>query len=127
MTRINVVDPQELTNAHLMAEYRELPRIFTLVKNAQSKGKRPKDFNVDTYRLGAGHCTFFYKRLAWLQERYNELVKELYRRDFNINPIRTFSLLEGLDHYWFGWYSVTTEALQENRERIAKRLSGDKL
>lgn len=126
MTRINVVPVEELTNQHLMAEYRELPRIFTLVKKAQEKGKRPVDFTVETYRLGKGHVHFFYKRLAWLQERYNELVKELYRRDFNINPIRTFSLLEGLDHYWFGWYSVTTEALQENRERIAKRLSGDK-
>jgi hypothetical protein len=26
MTRINVVPVQELTNKHLMAEYRELPR-----------------------------------------------------------------------------------------------------
>lgn len=109
-----------------MAEYRELPRIFTLVKNAQAKGRRPVDFTVDTYRLGTGHVTFFYKRLSWLQNRYNELVHELYERGYKINPIRVCDLLAGLDHCWFGWYDPTPKALKENRERIAKRLSGDK-
>lgn len=30
MTRINVVDPRDLTDEHLFAEWRELPRVFTL-------------------------------------------------------------------------------------------------
>jgi hypothetical protein len=31
VTRINLVDPKELSRQHLVAEYRELPRIFNYV------------------------------------------------------------------------------------------------
>jgi deoxyribonuclease (pyrimidine dimer) len=41
MTRINVVPPRELTRQHLIAEYRELPRVFGLVKKAAARGERP--------------------------------------------------------------------------------------
>lgn len=33
MTRINLLPPAQLADQHLIAEYRELPRIFTLVKS----------------------------------------------------------------------------------------------
>lgn len=60
MTRINLVPVSELSDQHLIAEYRELPRIFNLVLNAQYKGKYPLDFKIsDTYLLGTGHVTFF--------------------------------------------------------------------
>ena len=32
MTRINVVPPRLLLDEHLLAEYRELPRVFALAK-----------------------------------------------------------------------------------------------
>ena len=34
MTRINTIDPANLTDQHLMAEARELPRVFALVMSA---------------------------------------------------------------------------------------------
>ena len=43
MTRINCVPPSELTVQHLVAEYRELPRIFALVRAAIARGERPDD------------------------------------------------------------------------------------
>ena len=43
MTRINGIPPQELTGPHLVAEYRELPRIFALVRAAAARGARPED------------------------------------------------------------------------------------
>lgn len=43
MTRINCVAPIELTTKHLVAEYRELPRIYNLVRAAIKRGERPSD------------------------------------------------------------------------------------
>ena len=60
MTRINCVPPSELTVQHLVAEYRELPRIFALVRAAIARGERPDDTrNPTEYRLGSGHVRFF--------------------------------------------------------------------
>ena len=37
MTRINLVPVEELSNQHLMAEYRELPRIPNAIKSNRAK------------------------------------------------------------------------------------------
>lgn len=38
MTRINLVDPSTLHTKHLIAEYRELPRVFALAEAAAFRG-----------------------------------------------------------------------------------------
>lgn len=56
MTRINLVDPVILSDKHLMAEYRELPRIFTAVTKLVDKNIRPHDVDIpEKYVLGKGH------------------------------------------------------------------------
>lgn len=131
MTRINVVPPSELTNQHLLAEYREIVRPFALVRNAQNKGVNK--YNLHTkykipseYTLGTGHVVFMYNKLGFLLKRYNQLQAEMLSRGFDINPVPYKALMEGLRAEWFGDYIPTTQALEINRERIAKRLSGDK-
>ena len=37
MTRINVVDPSELHNKHLMGELHEITRVYGLVRKAQDR------------------------------------------------------------------------------------------
>lgn len=60
MTRINCIPPRELSREHLIAEYRELPRIFALVRAAIARGESPDDpRNPTSYTLGAGHVRFF--------------------------------------------------------------------
>lgn len=55
MTRINLVPPEELSRQHLVAEYRELPRIFALVRAAQGKGLKPANIKAPAvYVLGRG-------------------------------------------------------------------------
>lgn len=39
MTCINLVDPSTLHSKHLLAEYRELPRVFKLVEAAEKRGQ----------------------------------------------------------------------------------------
>lgn len=41
MTRVNVVDPSLLSDKHLGAEYRELPRVFGEVKRKIAMGAKP--------------------------------------------------------------------------------------
>lgn len=56
MTRINAsIKPLELTNAHLLAEIRELPRILNTVKS----GKAKVENKTDVFKLGSNHTTFF--------------------------------------------------------------------
>lgn len=123
MTRINLVPPSELSRLHLIAEYRELPRIFGLADKAMKRGEKPDDKrNPQAYALGSGHCRFFYPRLRFLQIRQYQLIREMLTR--GMNPLftdvpgpETF----GHDHVWWKNYEPTPEALALNRARILER------
>lgn len=83
MTRINLVDPEALTNAHLQGEYKEISRVFTLVSNNLVKGKKVTSFNIPlSYCLGPGHVTFFYNKLGFVLDRYRQLYVEMRSREF---------------------------------------------
>ena len=88
MTRVNLVAPQQLTDQHLFAEYREITRLFVQVKNALDKypAKTVLAKIPPTYRLGTGHVLFFYDKLAFIEKRYFLLKDEVLARGFNITP-----------------------------------------
>lgn len=82
MTRINCIPPSELTRQHLLAEYRELPRVFTLAKAYWDKhGCLPPDM-PDQYMLGKGHVKFFYNKLGYLHLRFTEIVTTMLDRGY---------------------------------------------
>ena len=117
MTRINCTPPAELSNLHLLAEYRELPRVFGYVRRCVDRGVTPED--PGRYVLGAGHVKFFAWRLGYLAHRQSALVEELQGRGFN--PQFTAGLAAQFqdipDHYWAHWTPDET-ALVVNRARI---------
>lgn len=87
MTRINLLPVTQLTDQHLIAEYRELPRIFALARRDADIPKR--------FVLGKGHVTFFYDKLLFLELRLKRLIDECLKRgikiqntdvSFNIDP-----------------------------------------
>lgn len=123
VTRINVVPTSELTNLHLLAEYRELPRVFTY---ARSKGESVIPDVPQEYTLGKGHVKFFANRLTYCMDRYVGLCNELDKRGYRTFPVNMKDLLKGVSISRFNDYKPTQKALLVNRERIAKRLSGDK-
>lgn len=117
MTRINVVPPSELCDQHLIAEYRELPRVFGLARllpNRQSL----------TYVLGPGHVKFFYDKLAWLYGRQRKLVEEMKRRGFN-PQFEVESLQQKFQKtnpdLWNDWAPTSTD-LEINRARLSAKL-----
>jgi hypothetical protein len=77
MTRINVgVEPSELCDQHLIAEYRELPRLW----NFQSKSKPPSNF-----KLGTGHVLWCVQYQGMLADRYVAIVQEMKARGFSVS------------------------------------------
>lgn len=128
MTRINCVPVTELTDKHLVAEYRELPRIFGRTYAYQERGGNPASLAVHgqpkEYVLGKGHVIFFYTRLKWCVRRFFELVEEMQRRGFK--PQYTLPPIVSGDCRleWYGDWEVTPEALAINRARIEDRLNG---
>lgn len=124
MTRINCVPVQELTDAHLGAEYRELPRVFGLVRAAIKRGERPNDPRYPRdYTLGSGHVLFFYPRLAWVQDRYDQIVSECFVRERAVRFTECDT--HGIGHEWFGAWQPRDLDFAINRARIAARLRGD--
>lgn len=81
MTRINIgIPPAELTNKHLIAEHREIKRIPNCIgKGKYSMSNQPKEFT-----LGTGHVKFFYDKLLYLKNRYEQLYQECIHRGFNV-------------------------------------------
>lgn len=123
MTRVNCIPPRELTREHLIAEYRELPRIFALVKAASERGERPDDRrNPRAYTLGAGHCRFFYPRCAWLAERYASLVAEMVARGYRPQFLTLAPVATAIPPEWWGSWEPDDAAMAINRARITERL-----
>lgn len=115
MTRINLIPPCELCDKHLLAEYRELPRIFHLA--------RPCSDAPDKYVLGKGHVKFFYDKLAFLINRQRQIIDECLKRGFKIQH-KEVNLVLGSDRIdLYNDYNPTQEAIALNRARIAERLS----
>jgi|SRR5690606_3044651 len=122
MTRINCIPPQQLSRAHLVAEYRELPRIFALVRAAIQRGEKPTDpRNPQVYTLGRGHVRFFYPRLGYLVERQQAIIAEMIARGYNPSFRSTDHLLEGIPADWCSNWQPTEDAVAINCARISER------
>jgi deoxyribonuclease (pyrimidine dimer) len=122
MTRINVVPVEELCNQHLFAEWRELPRIYTLINNRNGEVS-PSEIPLN-YVLGSGHVKFFYDKLGFLTKRHGELTAELLKRNYNIGSYEafTFTIPENkLKFIWNNWKPSDVD-LKINRERIKDRM-----
>lgn len=120
MTRINVVPPSELIREHLIAEYRELPRMFDMIhKNA---GTYRKDIPSE-YTLGTGHMKFFLDKAVFLVKRQRSLIEEMQRRGYKPNFTDPEKFLDGLPKRLLQDWTPTEKAMRINRERIADRIA----
>lgn len=74
MTRINLIYPGYLHSKHLIAEYRELQRVFKLA--------RPLKEPIPEYVMGKGHVKFFYDKLDYLMNRQRMIYAEMVYRGY---------------------------------------------
>ena len=77
MVRINLINPQNLTDQHLIAEYNEILMLLGYVKDYPECKNIPKE-----YGLGKGHLKFFKDKLFYLQKRHEQIKKEMKKRGF---------------------------------------------
>lgn len=120
MTRINCIPVTELTDKHLVAEYRELPRVFKLARMPRKNEQIP-----ELYTLGTGHVKFFYDKLDYCYKRQHQLYDEMKRRGFKptFPPERLLLEHHNKVKLWGPW-EPTPEAMEINRQRIKERLNG---
>lgn len=130
MTRINVVHVEELTNKHLFAEYRELPRAMRRAVLAGYKNKPVSSINIaPAYKLGTGHELFFVDKCEWLYNRWLLLRNELIKRGYNLGDEFQMIVKSRAKHIrrhakrFYNEYLPVGDAHMINRARIAERLS----
>ena len=126
MTRINVVPVAELSNQHLFAEFREIRHIpHSLRRSLESRS--PKDILASIppkYVLGAGHKTFFYDKLLFLEKRFYQLWHELRCRSVKFSKhSRLFPPEFTISIKFYNDYVPDEEAMALNRARIEDRLN----
>ena len=86
MTRINLgVAPYELCDQHLIAEYRELPRVRHVLMDRVYAGKATADDIPQKFCLGTGHVLYFINRGKFLKRRFFALLQEMRLRGFATN------------------------------------------
>lgn len=125
MTRINIVPPVELTDQHLIAEYREITMVpGSLKRTLASKNGVVLSKISNTYTLNTGHVYHFYNKGTYLAKRYIELIDEMKDRGFNPDPNRKFPIDVfplNLRNDWV--YSESEMDIARNRitEKISKK------
>ena len=88
MTRVNPgIDPGELSDAHLLAEWREIPRVIGLAARALEREGLPLRVPA-AFTLGTGHVRFFYPRTRYIARRHAALTEELLRRGYQLRDTR---------------------------------------
>ena len=123
MTRVNVVPVKELTREHLIAEYKEIMRLPGNIKKSLNRKSTPfseKEIPPH-YKMGKGHVKFFFNKMSWVKNRFEELIAEMKERNYNVNYTDS-SIFDDCPEYWKNDYKPTLEALEINRQRIKERL-----
>ncbi|MDC0145118.1 pyrimidine dimer DNA glycosylase/endonuclease V [bacterium] len=124
MTRINLIEPSELTDQHLIAEYREIFMVGgslkrTLVsKSGYQESKVPKQ-----YTLNAGHVYFFYNKGKYLDKRYKELIDEMKRRGFKPDKTRIFPKEIFTENGLYNDWIPNPEDYKLIRQRIEEKIA----
>jgi len=122
MTRINIVDPSELTDQHLVAEYREIFMVGSSLQRSLKSSNWNMNKIPESFTLNKGHVSFFYNKGRYLHKRYLALQQEMWARGMNPDPGRFFNIEQWPAGLYQDW--TATEADKEIvRARIAERIA----
>ncbi len=124
MTRINLIKPSELSDQHLVAEYREIFMVGSaLQRSKQSKNWEKTRKNLPKeFTLNIGHVKFFYNKGKYLHKRYLDLINEMERRGMNPNPERRFKKEQWSDDLYQDW-EPNPKDIQLIKKRIKEKIN----
>jgi len=124
MTRINLVEPSELTDQHLIAEYREIFMVGgSLNRTLNSKVGYKEDRVPKRYTLNKGHVYFFYNKGKYLHNRYHELISEMKKRGFQPDKSRVFPTSVFKDNGLYKDWMPNIEDYKIIRQRISEKIA----
>lgn len=126
MTRINLIEPKYLADSHAFAEWREIVRVPTLLRDSLKKKTVREIFQSipKRYSMGTGHVKFFLDKQEFLMRRHIALTDELHLRGYALNESKTSEEIfqEGIDKQFFLGYNPDREETKENVERVLLRI-----
>jgi len=110
MVRVNIINPKNLADQHLVAEYVEILMLLGYVRKYPEAKNIPK-----SYTLGKGHITFFKNKLKYLKKRHELIKKEMKERGFKTDKtIKLNQFPRSLQKDW--------KPAKKDKEIIKKRL-----
>ncbi len=118
MVRINLLNPNSLSDQHLIAEYNE---ILMLIGFIQKFPLLELTIIPKNYTLGKGHINFFKNKLTYIKNRHEQIKKEMLKRKFK--PTKTLKLNhKSLTNKHKNNYKPTQEAKQLIKQRIKQKI-----
>lgn len=126
MTRINCVNVEELTQPELGGEWKEIGRVFNLVRKRVQNGDTPRKIKIPKdWTLGTGHVLFHYNKLQYVANRMQSLASEMLKRGYNPNTEMMDSIISqaklDIPSIWWQDYIPTQQAIAENIQRMIER------
>ncbi len=124
MTRINLVEPRELSDQHLIAEYREIFMVGSaLQRSIKSKNWECTKKNLPKrFTLNIGHVKFFYNKGKYLHKRYLKIISEMKSRGMNPDPNRVFKKEQWPNYLYQDWEPKAKD-LELIRKRIQSKIN----
>ena len=124
MTRINILPPSELTDQHLIAEYREIFMVSGSLKRTLNSKKGYLESNVPKhYTLNKGHVYFFYNKGKYLHKRYNLIIMEMKSRGFKSDKERKFPKEIFKNNNLYSNWIPNSNDLKIIRQRISEKIA----
>ena len=123
MTRINIINPLELYDQHLIAEYREILMVASSLKRTLvSKGGYKESKVPNRFSLNYGHVYFFYNIGLSLHKRYDSIICEMKKRGFKPEPDRKFPENIFKDNGLYNDWAPKEDDYKIIRQRIKEKI-----
>ena len=119
MVRINLINPNMLTDEHLVAEYVEIQMLVKFMC------KYPFGDVTNKYTLGKGHMNFFRDKPQFIYTRFLDVVNEINKRkiNYNLDNVNEYlNLLHNLMNFNDTKYDPDTLSKEINTKRVVERL-----
>ena len=126
MTRINLLDPELLTDQHLFSEFREIKMVpKALSRSLAARGlSGVRDIIPERFTLNKGHVAFFYDKGLYLDRRYERIKTELRFRGIHFNELSPFDADRVYEQHpsLYMDYDPPEEAIQIITERLMQKI-----